>query len=122
MSGVRLASLEADDMIDVLHYMFEEDMHVSSAEQVESISKSREIIYRELYGRDYKYSVTVNRNNSSLGEDIYPEDGFLGEEEIVPFNPDITQEKQESKGYIPPTEVREDWVKPFGLEIDEPLN
>jgi hypothetical protein len=130
MSGVQLASLDADDMVDVLHYMFEEDMHVATVEEVQSISKAREIIYRDLYDRDYKYSITVNSSSSSnnsngymtaSGEDYYPEDGLQGEDPIVPFDPDKPPGSV-TKGYTPATEVREDWNQPFGLKVDAPLN
>ena len=131
MSGVNLASLEADDMVDVLHYMFEKDMHVATIEEVQSISKAREIIYRDLYNKEYKYSVTINPSDSrssgsngfvtASGQEFYPEDGLQGEDPIVPFDPNKPPGSV-TKGYIPPTEIRDDWVKPFGVDIDAPLN
>jgi hypothetical protein len=131
MSGVKLTSLESDDMLDVLHYMFEEDMHVATIEEVQSISRAREIIYRDLYNKEYKYSVTVEGSSSqsqgsngmmtASGEEFYPEDGLQGEDPIVPFDPN-SPSKKVTKGYIPPSEPREDWVKPFGINVDAPLN
>lgn len=126
MNGVKLTSLEADDMVDVLHYLFEEDLHVSSAEEVESISKTRTLIYKDLYQKEYKYSVTLdknkdNQNYSFDGEDIYPDDGLQGSNQVIPFNPDGGP-TGERKSYIPPTEFNPESPMPFGTDLDAPLN
>jgi len=118
-------------MLDVLHYMFEEDMHVRSAEEVTSISKSREIIYKDLYGKDYKYSVTVTNNSTvrsrnsgeyltASGEDLYPDDGFFENDDQDEYESYI--ENNKVKDYFPPTEFNEDKLNPFGSVIDPPLN
>jgi hypothetical protein len=120
MSGVRLSELDMADMVDVLHYMFEEDMRFVSAEQAEAISKSRSMLYREMYSRDYGYqfSTGIGAAASSidppLGEDI-PSD-------IRPIDVARQAELTATKPYVPPTHVDENSVRPFGTTLDAPLN
>jgi hypothetical protein len=121
--------MESDDMLDVLHYMFEEDMHVSTLEEVQSISKAREIIYKDLYNREYKYSITVDSSApsdnfdgmmSASGGEFYPEEDAQGNTSIIPFDPNKPVGSV-TKKFIPATNVREDLSQPFGVDVDEPL-
>lgn len=131
MSGIRLLEMESSEMLDVLHYLFEEDLHVSSAEEVQSISKTRTVIYKSLYNKDYKYAVSVSNGGESGGayasgeyfdEDVFPEDSPLGEEsELTPFDPDIEPMKSHKK-YVPPTDFNPESSRPFGTTLDTPLN
>lgn len=125
MSGLNLASMEADDMLDVLHFMFEDDMFVGSVEQIESRSKTRKLIYEEMYGRKYEYGVTSGSDSTDSGffdPDTLPEDGFMANgEPIIPFNPDEGPNEFKKKPYIPPTNFDPDSSLPFGVDIDAPL-
>lgn len=122
MSGLQLSSMDCSDMLDVLHYMFEEDMFVGSPAEVESKSKTRETIYRLFYNKKYEYAVTTGKSNdySLEGADgsFYPNEYPENDEIIVPLDP--TQPRT-SKSYIPPTDFNPDAVKPFGTFIDQPL-
>jgi hypothetical protein len=125
MSGLNLSSMEADDMLDILHYMFEEDMFVNSVEQIESRRKTRKLIYQEMYEREYEYGVTTGAQASDsdfYAPDTYPEDGFMANgDPIIPFNPDESGVEFNSKPYMPPTNFNPDSSLPFGVKIDSPL-
>lgn len=126
MSGVNLSSLEVDDMLDVLHYLFEEDMYVGSIEEIESRKKTRKLIYEEMYGREYEYGVTTKPENDFYSDDIYPDDGYMSHVEdegdhIVPFDPDDSGVEFKKKPYIPPTDFNPNSSMPFGSKIDGPL-
>jgi len=119
MSGVKLSELDMGDMVDVLHYMFEEDMRFTSAEQAEAVSKSRSMLYREMYSREYayKFSTGIGAAASSidppLGEDI-PSD-------VRPIDIE-RQTAMSTKPYVAPTRIDEGSARPFGTTLDAPLN
>lgn len=110
--------MEASDMLDVLHYFIEEDMHYSSAEEADGRSRSREIIYQDFYGYPYKYAVsTSNTGTASSGITRNFDDPVVDDDEIVPFDP----LKGPTKAFVPATPVNAAVSKPFGALIDEPL-
>lgn len=124
MSGLQLAEMDSSDMLDVLHYMLEEDMFVGSAAEIESRSKTRKYIYEEMYERTYLYGVSVDNGNSSMtasGLDVYPEDGFMSDEIIVPFDPNEPPIEKTRKPYIPPTNFDPNSSLPFGGKLDGPI-
>ncbi len=88
-------------MLDVVHYLFEEDSRYSSAEEAESVSATRTSIYGRLYGTTYKYKV---KSKSSGGPADY---SFSDPNEVKP--------------YIPPTEFDPDSADPFGGLLDAPI-
>ena len=98
MNGLQLTSMEASDMLDVIHYLFEEDMRFSSGEQADAVGKSREILYRQLYDIDY---IFAGSNRSSKAGSKTSFDDF---DNIQPFDP----KKKVTKPYIPPTEFDPD--------------
>jgi hypothetical protein len=113
--------MEADDMVDVLHYYFEEDLNNQTAEQAEARSETRTLVYESLYGTKYKY-----KTKQSLGASQYadgskiPSDGYVskgGEEILEPFDPS----PMTRKAYVPPTEFNPDSPMPFGKTLDAPL-
>ena len=55
VNGLQLASMDASDMLDVLHYFLEDDMNYSTAEQAEARDNSRSAIYEAMYSSSYKY-------------------------------------------------------------------
>jgi hypothetical protein len=110
LSGIMLLELDASDMLDVIHYLFEEDLRVSSAEESEAVSKIRETMYPLLYGRPYKSVFTssdtkYNMSTASSG----------------PTPANSTPPGSERKPYIPPTQFDPDSVVPFGEKLDSPL-
>lgn len=120
MSGLALADMESSDMLDVLHYFFEEDIHVVSAESMESRSKARSAIYRDMYKTHYKYGVDTKSASDiyTAGGDKIPSDGFFESEDLTPFN---TKSNDEIKPYIPPTDFNDSSTS-FGRFIDPPLS
>ncbi len=109
MSGLKLAEMDSVDMVDVLHYYFEEDLSVVSQEQVAAKSESRSVIYRTLYGTSYKYKVDTGIKSSASSSSSY--------DDLVPFDPSNSV----TKPYVPPTDFDPDGAKPFGSILDAPL-
>ena len=102
-------------MVDVIHFLFEEDSTYSSAEQAESRSDMRTNLYKNLYGRPYRY---IHPNSKKKFDNTYgayeAPDDF---EDLAPVNPI----KKSSKPFVPATPVSENPVKPFGNILDAPL-
>lgn len=116
--------MDASDFLDVIHYIFEEDLFVSSKEEAESKSEIRSTLYRNLYEREYKHkleSSSSTRSSSSMtyadGSPIGPPEDNLSD--INQFDPDPI--KKEKKPFIPATDFNPDSVLPFGKDIDAPL-
>lgn len=109
-AGVYLLELDASDMLDVVHYFFEEDLRASSGEELEAISKVRQTIYQMLYKKDYKsiFTSPESKYNMSTASD-------------GPVPPASTPPGAERKPYIPPTQFDPDTPAPFGEKIDAPL-
>lgn len=120
MSGVKLDELDMADMADVLHYMFEEDMRYVSAEQAEAVSKSRSMLYRELYSQEYAYSFSSSLG--SLAASIDPPLGADEEDMESDIRPIDIARQSMAKPYVQPTYLDEDSAKPFGTTLDAPLN
>lgn len=100
MHGLRLSSMDASDMIDVLHYFFEEDALAVSEIHAETRSQIRNGIYGQLYGTPYAYSSSRSQpsTQASWGAD-----------------------SGDTKPYIPPTEFDPDAFNPFGSVLDAPI-
>lgn len=105
MSGLQLTSMEASDMLDVIHYLFEEDLRFSSGEQAEAVGKSREIIYRQLYDTEYIFKAT-----SSSSSRYRSANSFNDFDDIKPYDP----KKNVTKPFIPATEFDPDTGLPMG--------
>jgi hypothetical protein len=95
--GLRLADMELRDMLDVVHYFFEEDSRYGSAEEAEAVSAVRSA----LYGMYYRYGIK-SKIKSSSGDNFYSD-------------PD------EIKPYIPPTQFDPESANPFGAVLDAPI-
>lgn len=108
MQGIDLRTMSAPDLLDVLHYLFEEDNTYSSEAEMHSRGELRRVVYEEMYGQTYKYPIPTS---SSSPTTTLPD--FLQEEEAVdnptPFNP-----KEQHKPFIPPTTFNPASAKPFG--------
>ena len=113
MSGLRLAEMDAAEMLDVIHVIFEEDYtNVHSAEQVDAKSNIRKVMYREFYEKEYNYS-----SSKSDYSNLEPEEGVMDYSDVVPFDPT----KQATKPFVPSTEFDADAALPFGKTLDAPL-
>jgi hypothetical protein len=116
--------MAADEMLDVVHYLFEDDLNYQTAEQATARTTSRTAMYRELYGGTYSYGIKgenagYNYNNGSS----VPADGYYGEDEkeIKPFDP----QREPLKPFIPPTEFDPESGLPLGIDtriLNAPLN
>lgn len=124
MQGVRLPEMEATDMVDVLHYLFEQDLNNSTAEQAEARSHARTVVYESLYGVPYKYKMKGSSSGGGSSYSTYadgsniPSDGFYGGTDVDEFDPTVPKT---SKPYTPPTEFNPDSPLPFGRDLDAPL-
>lgn len=99
--GLRLADMEMRDMLDVVHYLFEEDSRYSSAEEAESVSAMRSSIYGRLYGTTYRYGIKTKGKRGQMDTSF--------------------SDPNELKPYIPPTEFDPTSTNPFGSVLDAPI-
>lgn len=119
MQGIRLADLEASEMLDVLHYYFEEDFMVTSEEQAIYKQRFRKHVYETLYETPYAYyDESYDKTSKELESGTDDSEPDEPEELINPFNP---REKKETKAFIEPTLPMENLQKPFGDVLDMPL-
>ena len=119
VNGLQLSSMNSTDMLDVLHYFFEDDLNYSTAEQAEARDKMRASLYGQLYNTTYRYSSGANSSrtarNFDVDEEIKPVE--LKERKVDSFNPAIPP-----KPYVAPTPVNVNSAKPFGSVLDAPLS
>lgn len=109
--------MEAQDMLDVLHYFFEEDVFYSTAEQADGRDRARQAIYRDFYNSSYAYA---SSRSSQDGQGVSRNfDNLSIDEEITPFDP--MQKQQPTKPFISPTPVNASSPLPFGDTLDGPL-
>lgn len=124
---MRLAEMEASEMLDVLHYFLEEDLYVRDKGETASKSVTREKLYREFYGHEYKYAYrgfededgeSASYSTSPTQIDGYETD-FATQElrSIKAFNP----KENPAKPYVPPTDFDGTATIPFGNLLDAPL-
>ena len=101
------------DMMDVLHYFFEDDMRmITTSEQSDAIDEMRTNLYR-LYDQPYRYGKKAQK--SSGGRSYVTGDaGFPENDEFDPLNADV-------KPFVPATDFNPDSSMPFGLTLDAPL-
>jgi hypothetical protein len=121
MSGIRLEELNSSDMLDVIHFLFEDDLAAASGEQSEARSNVRTILYREFYEKEYRYkSESSSRSGSNSSGSTYadgsPIDTF---DDIEPFDP--LEKSRPTKSFIPATNFNPDSFLPFGKDLDAPL-
>ncbi len=120
--GLDLRSLSAPDLLDVLHFYFEEDMHsITTAEQGEARDKSRTSLYSILYGKEYKYASSKS-NGTTLPPDVANSIMEEDYEVPVPVDPfERSGKSREVKPYIAPTSPDVSSRLPFGTGLDAPL-
>lgn len=125
MNGLNIPEMEASNMLDVLHYLFEEDFRYSGYEEAKYKDEMRKHLYSNMYERTYDYVQTspdvddddyTGDNISDLKE--LPEASEPEEEVINPFNP----RAKNLKPFVPATELDESSATPFGSILDEPMS
>lgn len=121
MSGIRLEEMYASDMLDVIHFLFEDDMAAASGEQSEARSQVRTILYREFYEKEYRYksdssSRSDYRSSGPAYADGSPIDTF---DDLEAFDP--LEKSKPTKPFIPTTNFDPDSMLPFGKDLDAPL-
>lgn len=107
MSGIKLAELDASDMLDVLHYFFEEDSHFVSEAQADTRNNLRVSMYQTMYKKPYAYA--TSRSNKARS---YNAEGDI-DEQLIPVN-------QELKPFVPATDFDPESTNPFGSLLDSP--
>ena len=107
--------MEASEMLDVLHYLFEEDLLGAHPELAEAKSDIRNMIYQDLYQDTYNYGIKGGGKKYNETEKGFPSDGLY--EDLKPFDPLAGP----TKPYIPPTDFNGESPLPFGSVLDGPL-
>lgn len=104
-------------MLDVIHYLFEDDNHYVSEESAKSRSGLRTSIYRSLYNTTYPYPY---QDAEASGRRAHIDDTELGVSESLPepFNP---KKDMPTKGFVPATEFDPDAQTPFSA-LDGPMS
>jgi len=118
MSGLDLREMEASSMLDVLHYLMEEEMIRQHHSGVDVPGAVRDYLYKELYGTEYPYYTPVGNKRYTASGDIDALDDPL--DGIEPFNPK-NSESAPARPYTPPTPIDPDAQQPFGALLDSPL-
>lgn len=131
MYGMHLKTMEASEMLDVLHVLLEDDNTFSSEEQLVSKNKLRTVIYEDWYGQTYKYKIDTAKKGSRANDNPYgvaetaagvPSTQSLDDvDDLAGLNPFNPREQQETKPLIPFTEFDPDDANPFGGVLDAPL-
>jgi hypothetical protein len=117
--GINLKEMEYSDMLDVIHYFFEEDSTFVSQEHLETREGVRKNIYTQMYDRPYKYfrgkgSSSGGSYSGGISGSDSLDDSF---EDLSPVDP----LKPPTKGYVPPTDFDPSSPKPFGGVLDAPI-
>lgn len=105
--------MEGPDMVDVIHFLFEEDARYSSGEEAESVSKLRSMVYSTMYNTTYKYGSSSGASASSGGR------RYVNDSDSMDFS-DLPIPK-EVKPYVAPTDFNPNSAMPFGSALDAPL-
>lgn len=112
--------MPATDMLDVIHYFFEDDLNYSTPEQAEARDKMRSSLYGQLYQTTYKYATGANSKGTATVKDFDIEEEIkpvnLKERSVDSFNPAIPP-----KPYVAPTPIGTNSARPFGNILDAPL-
>ena len=111
--------LDAVQLLDVVHYFFELDNQMSTAEEAEAKSSVRTAIYTNFYNQTYKYQYKssdrgYNYSTTTAGGEPVA-DGYVGTDTEDPL-----QDKGPTKPFVPSTEFDPDSPMPFGNTLDGP--
>jgi hypothetical protein len=117
MNGVKLRTLDAPDLLDVLHYMYETDLFTATSEMMDARDKARSMIYEQMYETIYPYNSSEVAN---YGSDVYGPP--LGEDEDLPVPVNPRAMTSRPKAYTPTTKFNPDAANPFNGVLDAPLS
>jgi hypothetical protein len=108
--GLRLERMPAQDMLDVLHYLFESDA-ISTEEEQDAKHRMRTALYSQLYEREYTWGGgSRSSSRDASGHEFGTQEvGGGGTQEFT------------HKPYVPPTPVNADAALPYGNVLDAPL-
>jgi hypothetical protein len=116
--------MEASEMLDVVHFIFEDDSHYVSEESAKSQSAVRKSLYKDMYHREYKYEYKeTKKKNTSAPKAYDPADwDILPEDEAVkPFNPrEMQPEQKPTMGQETITQFDPFADNPFSGVLDAP--
>ncbi len=124
MSGINLNKMEGSDMLDVLHFLFEEDSHYTSEESAKSRSALRVVIYPSFYGSAYKYEWKDTKSKQFASTQYIDDDlSVMDEAEAVkPFNPrEMQAERKPTMGAETITQFDPTAANPFSGILDAPV-
>jgi hypothetical protein len=120
--GDRLEERPVEDMLDIVHYFFECDVF-TTPEEHQARTSVRQLLYRELYGREYAGggdAASTGDGGREFGtQEVASGDFYVPEQVRSPAAPGAP--KLTHKPYIPPTPVDPTSAKPFGNVLDAPL-
>lgn len=94
-------------MLDVVHYLFEQDATVTSEAEFETKNSVRDVIYETVYARKFAYSTNKSKDFSDANQD-YSSDPFDKDGNYTPNKTNYV------KPYVPPTNFNPDSENPFG--------
>ena len=118
VAGIRLEEMTSTDMVDVIHYFFESDLTSDNPEFAEAKSDVRSLIYENLYGVPYKYSI----KGKSTGKNSSRYPGGFSSDLPKPFNPNMGGSPEPvRKPYVPATDFDDNSYAPYGDLLDPPL-
>jgi hypothetical protein len=104
--------MELSDMLDVIHYFYEDDLNYASVEQAQMADARRVTVFKQLYNIDYKYASDELKNRTAAASSNFDFD------DLAPFDPTNV----ETKPFVPATDMNENSSTPFGDILDAPIN
>lgn len=102
--------MAAHDMLDVLHYYFEQDS-VGEEDLQKAKTRMREELYTRLYKRPYSWG-NAGGPEREFGTQEIGTDGFHNKS----GQPELTH-----KPFVPTTKFNPDAARPYGTLLDPPL-
>jgi hypothetical protein len=120
--GIDLEELDGPILIDVIHYLFEEDNSYRSGESgPESVSSMRTHLYRTMYNKEYKYAVKGSSRKQGTAAQDFSYDTATDDTYDAPVKPFSPRDRDTVKPYIPPTNVDANLADPLGGVLGPPL-
>lgn len=127
MSGLRLKEMDSRDLVDILHFFFEEDNTYTSEEAAKSQSSMRTALYQEMYGVTYKYKYEEPKKKGAHAytHSYEPDEDFAylsDAESVKPFSPkEMQPEMKPTMGEETITQFDPFAANPFDGILDAPM-
>ena len=107
------------DFLDVMHFLFEEDMKPMEEDVRKSRDHLRRSLYVDMYGsKEYSWGSSHSESSGRSGDSAYTRT-YEGTD--VDNAVSFEKTKLSHKSYTPPTPVDVDNPLPFGNVLDAPL-